>query len=336
VKYKYDVVGSSANSIVISDASSLMSGSENIKIYVTPLDASNLKLTDTVEVTVDLGNSDVESCNAVGGTPVPFSSFTEISNNTTPSSQSQSCTGTWSPPGPCTADDGATILTGEVGKCGTGTSLRTCPDGCPGETNDSGCVTEKRERCENACPEETPSDCILARLPNGEINWNPYPGTPDYNAACAEVCLTSGGDTGEVYASADVMHDAVGSGNCAYSQTTTCTCPKDCTGHWEREPDEVDRSCFPNEQSWGIYPFATYKVERFVVDDDETGATGTCPDRGKWRRTRTSTWKKKGWYGNNKSWGTCDENDTCTYPGAAVYGGGAAIHDISENCPAVE
>ena len=159
-------------------------------------------------------------------------------------------------------------------------------------------VELKKLKVERPCPAETPSDCVLARLPSGQINWNPYPGTPDYNAACAEACRTGGGTTGQVYASADVLEDAVGSGRCTFSQTTTCTCPKDCVGHW-RDTGTSEKSCgwfkLGVGGSPGSGPYdsgdytqtATYRNEEFVVDTEAQG-TGSCPDRGRTRQTRTN------------------------------------------------
>lgn len=281
-KYGYAVVGKDANSIIISDASAVMVDGENkqnVRLYITPLDASGAKIADTATAEVDVGSSATESCDAIGGTAVPFSEFQELS--TAVAESGTPCTGgTWSEPGPCIADDGVTELTGEPGACGAGTALKVLT----GYTGGPPCVTEKRERCAKECPEPTPTDCVLARLPNGEINWNPYPGTPDYNSTCRTQCAASGATTESIFASADVLEDAQGNGQCAYTQTTTCECPRDCVGSWQHTGDE-SRYCL--EPPYQNNMEATYKVEKFTVSTPAAGG-GSCPDQNKTRKTRTN------------------------------------------------
>lgn len=327
-KYAYTVVGKDANSIIISDASVLMvdgDNKQNVRLYITPLDASGAKITDTATAEVDVGSSATESCDAIGGTAVAFSEFTEL--ETPVEGSGTPCTGgTWSEAGPCMADDGVTEITGEPGACGAGTALKVLS----GYTGGPPCVTEKRERCAKECPEPTPTDCVLARLPNGEINWNPYPGTPDYNATCLAQCSASGETTESIFASADVLEDAQGSGRCAYTQTTTCECPRDCVGSWKHTSTE-DRWC---EQD--TTRSATYKVEKFTVSTP-ANATGSCPDEGKTRKTRTHFGARvKMWTGN---W----ENLNITVDGmrwkAILPPGSAATAnwvDIPSTCPVSE
>ena len=279
-KYAYTVVGKDANSIIISDASAVMVDGENkqnVRLYITPLDASDAKIADTATAEVDVGSSATESCDAIGGTAVAFSEFKELS--TAVAESGTPCTGgTWSEPGPCMADDGVTELTGEPGACGAGTALKVLT----GYTGGPPCVTEKRERCAKECAEPTPTDCVLARLPNGEINWNPYPGTPDYNSTCRTQCAASGAETESIFASADVLEDAQGNGQCAYTQTTTCECPRDCVGSWQHTGDE-SRHCLPDSTNME----ATYKVEKFEVSTPAAGG-GSCPNQNKTRKTRTN------------------------------------------------
>jgi hypothetical protein len=289
-KYMYKVVGKDANSIIISGASQLMTSSgnsQNVRIYITPLDSSGSKLSDTATAEVDTGSSNTDTCDVIGGAAVPFADFVPVT--TQEEENATDCVGgTWSDPGPCIADDGVTELTGEVGKCGAGTALRTLSGQTPASGGGS-CVVEKRERCTKPCPVETPTPCVLARLPNGEINWNPYPGTPDYNDTCKKQCAESGATTENIFASADVLEDAVGTGACNFTQTTTCTCPKDCVGHWQQMPSESKRNCTDNYLARNTV-YADYKVEKFIVDQDEN-ETGQCPDKGKTRRTRGVPYK---------------------------------------------
>jgi len=285
-KKMYNVLGKDANSVIISGASSLMTSSgnaQNVKIYITPLDASGAKISETAVAEVDTGSSDTDTCDAIGGTAVPLANFVQVTAGT--AGTGEDCSGgTWSPPGPCMADDGVTELTGEVGKCGTGSALLTLSGQTPASAGGT-CVVEKRDRCTKPCPVETPSDCVLARLPNGEINWNPYPGTPDYNATCKQQCEASGATTEEIYASADVMEDAVGTGNCHFTQTTTCTCPRDCVGHWNPAGSDTypGRKCA--ESIYTPAPYFYYDKKEYVVDQNEN-ATGKCPNRGKKIKTR--------------------------------------------------
>ena len=283
-KKMYNVLGKDANSVIISGASSLMTSSgnaQNVKIYITPLDASGAKISETAVAEVDTGSSDTDTCDAIGGTAVPLANFVQVTAGT--AGTGEDCSGgTWSPPGPCMADDGVTELTGEVGKCGTGSALLTLSGQTPASAGGT-CVVEKRDRCTKPCPVETPSDCVLARLPNVDENWNPYPGTPDYNATCKQQCEASGATTEEIYASVDVMEDAKGTGNCHFSQITTCTCPKDCVGYWNPTGSDPERKCTTDIYQWG--PFAIYDNKAYVVTTDEN-LTGKCPNRGKRTKTR--------------------------------------------------
>ena len=283
-KKMYNVLGKDANSVIISGASSLMTSggnAQNVKIYITPLDASGAKISETAVAEVDTGSSDTDTCEAIGGTAVPFADFLQVTAGA--AETGEGCSGgTWSPPGPCMADDGVTELTGEVGKCGTGSALLTLSGQTPASAGGS-CLVEKRERCTKPCPEETPSDCLLARLPNGEINWNPYPGTPDYIDTCKTQCKASGATTEQIFASADVLEDAVGTGNCYYTQTTTCECPRDCVGHWNPTGSDPARKCTTNPSAWG--PFAVYDNKEYIVDTP-ANSTGECPNRGKRAKTR--------------------------------------------------
>lgn len=292
-KKMYSVVGKDSNSIIISGAGSFMvqnGNKQNVKIYITPLDASGAKISQTAVAEVDTSSSNTDTCDAIGGTAVALSSFTDVSTSSSSSSEGGTdCVGgTWSAPGPCMADDGVTVLTGEPGKCGAGTAKLTLSGYTP-PTGGGTCVTEKRERCTNPCPVETPTPCVLARLPNGEINWNPYPGTPDYNATCRTQCAASGAATESIFASADVLEDAQGTGACNYTQTTTCTCPRDCVGHWQRASSTETRDCLAVPNSWPVQ--ADYMSESFIVDTP-ANETGSCPDQGRVRKTRQQVYKK--------------------------------------------
>ena len=322
-KYGYSIVGKDANSIIISDASAVMvdgDNKQNVRLYITPLDASGAKITDTATAEVDVGSSATETCDAIGGTAVAFSEFTELA--TTVAESGTPCTGgTWSEPGPCMADDGITEITGEPGACGAGTALTVLT----GYTGGPPCVTEKRERCAKECAEPTPTDCVLARLPNGEINWNPYPGTPDYNATCLSQCAASGAANESIFASADVLEDAQGNGQCAYTQTTTCECPRDCVGSWQHSHNE-ERQCKDDTSE-----NATYKVEKFVVSTP-ANATGSCPDANKVRKTRTDfRFRIKNWY---EGWKDIDiEVDGMRYKSTSSSG---IWKDIPSSCPVSE
>ena len=294
-KKMYNVLGKDANSVIISGASSLMTSggnAQNVKIYITPLDASGAKISETAVAEVDTGSSDTDTCEAIGGTAVPFADFLQVTAGA--AETGEGCSGgTWSPPGPCMADDGVTELTGEVGKCGTGSALLTLSGQTPASAGGS-CVVEKRERCTKPCPEETPSDCLLARLPpspNGEeggVVWNPYPGSPDYIDACKTQCKASGATTEEIYQSANVLEDAVGEGGCTFSQETTCECPRDCVGHWTSTGTESGRHCVELANlSWtNNMILADYNMERFDVTTP-ANSTGECPNAGKSRKTKT-------------------------------------------------
>ena len=221
-RYRYITeVSPNKNSIIIELVKSFYKD-HNMTIIVTPLDQYNKKLATGAEVVLDK-DSTYETCDSIGGTPVSFYWFKEVTE--APPAPVDCTGGAWSAPGSCMGDDGKTILTGEPGKCGAGITKSILTGYTPAQ-NGGACKTEEGTRCYVPCPGETPSDCVLARYANnhptraGQIAWNPAPGTPDFNYMCCSV-----EPKGKVFQSVDIFEDAQGTGNCHYTQEVTCSCP---------------------------------------------------------------------------------------------------------------
>jgi hypothetical protein len=222
-KYRYITANAPGrNSIVISQVPRSFYSGHNITLIVTPLDQYEKKISTGTESVLD-SISSYESCSGIGGSPVPFAQFKEV---TAERPAPVDCTGgSWSAPGSCMADDGVTILTGEPGKCGAGITKRIL-SGYTQPKYGGTCKTEEGTRCYVPCPAETPSNCVLAKYPEdhptraGQIAWNPASGTPDFNYMCCSV-----DPKGKVFQSADVLEDAQGTGTCQYTQEISCSCP---------------------------------------------------------------------------------------------------------------
>jgi hypothetical protein len=222
-RYRYITeVSPNKNSIIIELASSFYKD-HNMTIIVTPLDQYNKKISTGTEVVLDK-DSTYETCDSIGGTPVDFSWFKEVTDALP--APVDCAGGTWSAPGSCMGDDGNTVLTGEPGKCGAGIT-KSILTGYTAAQNGGTCKTESGTRCYVPCESAEPADCVLAKYPHNhptmpnQVAWNPAPGTPDFNYMCCNV-----EPKGKIFQSADIFEDAQGeTGKCQYTQESTCSCP---------------------------------------------------------------------------------------------------------------
>jgi hypothetical protein len=297
-KYRFpDVIGNMANSFSFNGGPPEFLTGNNIKFYITPLDAFDKKVATTAEYTLDNMNS-AEKCTA-HGTPVPWSQAQLVSTGTENAPDTQPCEGNvYLPVSECLRSGLVLNDENDPNRCGAGYQTVELDTNHPSyiAAKDGGsCEFSKAVPCSFPCAPSLPVVEKTQAMCDQEAytynNWRnsmgcvkdnfPHSSPPTDQSAYTRItgdCYPDGSADGvQATLAMEVSDDKL---SCIptyrWSACGFSVCPENCIGHWSEawgpwDPPNLGQAC-DSEQ-------VRYKTATYVIDHQKVGDGAAC-ERG--------------------------------------------------------